>query len=85
MSFELFETAVDQAIEQIKTDPDPDLAMIQALLKSAKDRNALLRALLTGDLEFDKVNQGAYDVWDVTLDVRISSLERRELFRHLGE
>lgn len=79
-----FDNAVDIAIDQIKHDPEPDLVAIQALLKRSKDLNALLRTLLTGDLEFDKVNQGAYDVWDVCIDTRISTLERRELFRYLG-
>lgn len=79
-----FDNAVDEAITQIKSDPDPDLVAIQALLKSAKDLNHMLRALLAGDLEFDKVNQGAYDVWDVSIETRLSTLERRELFRYLG-
>jgi hypothetical protein len=78
-----FSRLAELAIKEIKHDSDPDLVVIQSLLRRAQEHDALLSDLLGGDIEFDKRSEFNITSWDLRLEVPITGETRRQIFDFL--
>lgn len=79
-----FSRLVELAIKEIKHDSDPDLVVIQSLLRKAQEHDAILTDLFSGDIRFERVNRGAFDKHDLTLEVLVSAETRQQIFQFLS-
>lgn len=80
-----FSKEVDEAIHQIRYDSEPDLVMIQSLLERAKEHEALLTDLFSGDFEVEKSQYGVNPKFRFSSTTTITAETRRQIFMFLAD